>query len=173
MALIECGECSGKLSDKAPACPHCGAPPTTPPPVTGTNRVWLIVIAGVASTPALILFAMGLQNMSRGHNAGPIFMGLLWTGAVVLAYTLINRTLDKAAEVARAVRDRANASTRFATDQVERRTVATERHVDAETIGHVAGAGKLADESDTARKWTTRTDAFGRVVGDDDDDHGE
>ncbi|WP_421311984.1 hypothetical protein [Aeromonas veronii] len=26
MALIECGECNGKVSDKAASCPHCGAP---------------------------------------------------------------------------------------------------------------------------------------------------
>lgn len=26
MALIECAECSGQVSDKAAACPHCGAP---------------------------------------------------------------------------------------------------------------------------------------------------
>jgi len=26
MALIECPECKGQVSDKAEACPHCGAP---------------------------------------------------------------------------------------------------------------------------------------------------
>lgn len=26
MALVQCAECSGQLSDKASACPHCGAP---------------------------------------------------------------------------------------------------------------------------------------------------
>ena len=26
MALIKCYECSKEISDKAPACPHCGAP---------------------------------------------------------------------------------------------------------------------------------------------------
>jgi hypothetical protein len=33
-------------------------------------------------------------------------------------------------------------------------------------MGHVSGAGKRADQSTTARKWTTRTDEFDRVVGD-------
>ena len=28
MALIDCPECGGNVSDKAVACPHCGAPPT-------------------------------------------------------------------------------------------------------------------------------------------------
>ena len=31
MALIQCHECSREISDKAPACPHCGAPK---PPLT-------------------------------------------------------------------------------------------------------------------------------------------
>ena len=26
MALIECYECEKEISDKAPTCPHCGAP---------------------------------------------------------------------------------------------------------------------------------------------------
>jgi hypothetical protein len=26
MALIQCGECAQQVSDKAPACPRCGAP---------------------------------------------------------------------------------------------------------------------------------------------------
>jgi len=26
MALIQCYECSREISDKAPVCPHCGAP---------------------------------------------------------------------------------------------------------------------------------------------------
>ena len=26
MALVECKECGGKVSDKAAACPHCGSP---------------------------------------------------------------------------------------------------------------------------------------------------
>ena len=32
MALIKCYECSLEISDKAPACPHCGAPKEALPP---------------------------------------------------------------------------------------------------------------------------------------------
>lgn len=32
MALIQCPECEGKVSDKAAACPHCGCPITTKQP---------------------------------------------------------------------------------------------------------------------------------------------
>jgi len=39
MALIECYECEKEISDKAPACPHCGAPKCTPKPTkTKTGR---------------------------------------------------------------------------------------------------------------------------------------
>ena len=32
MALIQCYECEKEISDKAAACPHCGAPKSTPKP---------------------------------------------------------------------------------------------------------------------------------------------
>lgn len=50
MALITCPECSGKVSDKAYSCPHCGFPmqgkamPEAPrhekPPENGVQTVW-------------------------------------------------------------------------------------------------------------------------------------
>jgi len=39
MALIKCYECEKEISDKAPACPHCGARKSTPKPTkTKTGR---------------------------------------------------------------------------------------------------------------------------------------
>jgi hypothetical protein len=32
MALVQCYECEKEVSDKAPACPHCGAPKEEQPP---------------------------------------------------------------------------------------------------------------------------------------------
>jgi len=32
MALIKCPECKGKISSRAPTCPHCGFPLIEPPP---------------------------------------------------------------------------------------------------------------------------------------------
>jgi predicted amidophosphoribosyltransferase len=32
MALVKCYECSKEISDKAPTCPHCGAPKEEQPP---------------------------------------------------------------------------------------------------------------------------------------------
>ncbi len=37
MALISCTECGGTVSDKAQACPHCGAPVAARPPHSNTN----------------------------------------------------------------------------------------------------------------------------------------
>lgn len=51
MALVKCGECGNKISDKAAACPNCGAPPAVRAAVavatkkTSHYKVWLIVLA--------------------------------------------------------------------------------------------------------------------------------
>lgn len=46
MTITSCPECSGKVSDKAFACPSCGYP------IAGQNRTgaWPAVIGGVAGT---------------------------------------------------------------------------------------------------------------------------
>lgn len=65
MALIDCAECHKKISDKAAACPHCGAPTspvpqlvptTTPPPLDSkpTSKktsplTWLVLISIVVA----------------------------------------------------------------------------------------------------------------------------
>jgi hypothetical protein len=38
MALIKCYECEKEISDKAPACPHCGAPKEGRPSELEENR---------------------------------------------------------------------------------------------------------------------------------------
>jgi len=39
MPLIKCAECQRDVSDKAPACPHCGAPSrSAPPPIATTTE---------------------------------------------------------------------------------------------------------------------------------------
>src|SRR5688572_17852619 len=51
MALVKCGECGNKISDKATACPNCGAPPAVQAAAavatkkTSHYKVWLIVVA--------------------------------------------------------------------------------------------------------------------------------
>ena len=43
MALIECYECEKEISDKAPACPHCGAP-------RREDHKWASISAGIHHT---------------------------------------------------------------------------------------------------------------------------
>ncbi len=65
MALIECGECGGQVSDKAQACPHCGAPAKTsqpplvaePPPAVKRSNTKGLVIGG-AIVGAVVLVAV-------------------------------------------------------------------------------------------------------------------
>ena len=47
MAVIKCSECRKKISDKAQACPHCGAPvvKVAAPPRKKTSLVtWIVAI---------------------------------------------------------------------------------------------------------------------------------
>ncbi len=63
--LIECYECKGKISDSAPACPHCGAlaqegEKALPVVVTDmdmsfTSIFWFMIKAAVAAVPAVII----------------------------------------------------------------------------------------------------------------------
>lgn len=40
MALVQCGECNAQMSDKATACPQCGAPnPRVPPPAPTPSTI--------------------------------------------------------------------------------------------------------------------------------------
>jgi hypothetical protein len=120
----------------------------------------LNVIAVIAALPSALFLLAAMRSVSDAGESGGLFVvAVLWAGFVYFVWWLGTRAVDKAEN-----------AVHFAADQMERRTRAMEQQVDAETIGHVAGAGQHADESETARKWTTRTDAFGRIVGDDDDD---
>ncbi|HEL3748651.1 TPA: zinc ribbon domain-containing protein [Stenotrophomonas maltophilia] len=73
MALIECAECGNQVSDKAAACPRCGAPvnaaPTIkahiPPParaVTFTPMTVGAIILAVVAVFSLALFVRGFQR---------------------------------------------------------------------------------------------------------------
>jgi hypothetical protein len=63
--LIDCYECSAKISDTAASCPHCGAVPADPVrslPVEVGNidmklgtMIWFLIKAAVAAVPAVIV----------------------------------------------------------------------------------------------------------------------
>jgi hypothetical protein len=75
MALISCSECRGQVSDKAAACPHCGAPVTfvavEPQPVPvqivkpKSNLIWWVLGTPVA------LFAVFLVIGARTNPNSP------------------------------------------------------------------------------------------------------
>ena len=81
MALTKCPECSGDVSDKAAACPHCGYPMRWPGRVqiiekTGRGwkaiRVlgWLLVVGGV-----LVLRASPTTHAAGGRPLGWLIAG--------------------------------------------------------------------------------------------------
>ena len=67
MALIPCYECEREISDKAPACPHCGAPKEerSPEPVaTKDERFNLFVAIAVGAFVLQIARELGVNNFS-------------------------------------------------------------------------------------------------------------
>lgn len=75
MALTQCSECGGKVSDQAAACPHCGAPrlaedgtviraqqPDTPPARKRSSRATLLF--------AVLLVLIALAFIGRAINPG-------------------------------------------------------------------------------------------------------
>lgn len=71
MALISCGECAGKVSDSAAACPHCGAPvakpavySSAPPPaqVKKSGGTWKWVLGVPVGFFVLMMVIGGLNS---------------------------------------------------------------------------------------------------------------
>jgi hypothetical protein len=92
MALIACAECQQQISDKAPACPHCGAPreiavagelPATPPVTVTeqTGKSWKgVQLAGLA----LIMFGF----VGCVANQGNMFPGIAACIAGIVVYVI-------------------------------------------------------------------------------------
>lgn len=85
MAVIKCGECEGKVSDKAGSCPHCGAPVRAqpvvaakePPKKKGRLRYYAeLVGAGLLAFPVVLFVGAKLANMkgSEPRVDGPYVM---------------------------------------------------------------------------------------------------
>ena len=89
MALMQCPECGGQVSDQAAACPHCGyiirkAAPVTPPPVLpdpteieGFDKAG----AGIQSIMGLIVSVLGVCLL---FVLWPIGIGVIAVGTWLL-----------------------------------------------------------------------------------------
>ncbi len=81
MSLIQCPECSHKISDKAHSCPKCGVP------ISGNNINIVEVLnepsVGVAAI--LSFFIPGLGQLYKGS----LLAGFIWFIAVVLGYIFL------------------------------------------------------------------------------------
>jgi hypothetical protein len=65
MALIKCYECEKEISDKAPACPHCGAPKEGRPPepvATKDERFNPVVAIAAGGLVWQIARALGMSS---------------------------------------------------------------------------------------------------------------
>lgn len=64
VALIACPECGNQISDKATACPHCGAANARMRKLKRNHRQGLLVLLGVGVVACL----MGVVFLAAGHS---------------------------------------------------------------------------------------------------------
>jgi hypothetical protein len=97
MALIECPDCHGQVSDLAPACPHCGRPlaptPATPPRTSSRpGRVarlgCLALVVFLALPLAVALVELGgrgtpLDAEELGYRTGQVSAVLIFTASLI------------------------------------------------------------------------------------------
>lgn len=92
MALIKCKECGKEISDKAPACPHCGAPNKPKPDnKSSSGCLTVIIILGVIG----ILGAIGQYGGSSSEPSTPreTVYNSSWDGSVYQAEAYLKRNL--------------------------------------------------------------------------------
>lgn len=74
MALIECGECKRQVSDKAPACPGCGAPVGAPARVAAVPHTSFAAAPPAKRSrflPVLLALLAGAGYIAYRINSGP------------------------------------------------------------------------------------------------------
>ena len=90
MALCECPDCGGKVSDQAPACPHCGRPSDSGKRDTSASRPVnqrrgsMFSLTGVVGAMMAVLGGVGgCAGIASGNHAlttGGLLLLLLGTG---------------------------------------------------------------------------------------------
>jgi hypothetical protein len=102
MALTQCKECDCSISDRAAACPHCGAPgallATSRPSLSGTGRVLAVSCAVAGVVWALLVIVVTTARVNASYIMPPTYasrmyneatMGLAGLMAVMLAVILL------------------------------------------------------------------------------------
>jgi len=83
MALIACTECNSQISDKAAACPKCGAPTSSKKGVVTTQQTSKVF--KIFQIVGVLMVIAGVVNCSGTPTGGDPFgtVGLLLLGLVV------------------------------------------------------------------------------------------
>lgn len=99
MALIQCSECGREVSDKAAACPGCGAPIAAPaaspaPAAPAVQQVQIVrqpKSRGVYIILGLLLGLLGIHNFYAGYNGSAVAQLLitLLTGWLIFPLILV------------------------------------------------------------------------------------
>ena len=104
MPIIKCYECSGKLSNRANSCPHCGAPIfsfKTPNKTLGKHNSHLKLLVKKSLAILLILFGVGISlgiavgsEGESNYSASEDFITCLLIGflPIYLGFKLYNQT---------------------------------------------------------------------------------
>ena len=100
MALMSCPECAKQISDKAPACPHCGAPMNAPIAASTAGGPTIVETGpgGVVTTEAtgktykalqaigVILILIGVVSCAAGGDGVAAAPGLFLIGVVLYLF---------------------------------------------------------------------------------------
>lgn len=89
MALVSCTECSKEISDKAAACPNCGAPMMVTAGGAGVQHVRVTRTGGRWEAGGFVLIVIGLLT-AMGADGGVAHAGV-FTMFIGLAIFIIGR----------------------------------------------------------------------------------
>jgi hypothetical protein len=88
MALVDCKECSKQISDRAEACPRCGAPVTRAKiKATGKttkSEIWMFLGLMLFIGWLIFQFSSATDNKSAEDHKSPVFNSA-WDGSVYQA----------------------------------------------------------------------------------------
>ena len=107
MALIECSECKAEVSDRAIACPKCGAPVAIPrPSKTGSSgRWWKVLLVLLGLFFAVVLFFSDTPEAASKRMAVDLCRDELKAAKTVGEQQIISGACERLERDYRAIRD--------------------------------------------------------------------